>query len=337
MKKLLHTFSIYLLVFVTVNAQARNDGTQNIAGQSSRLQAASSPSSEIIEANRLNTSVVKLYAEGKYEEALPLAGRALELKEKVLGPDHQDLIPLLRNLAELYIAQKKFAQSEPFLKRMLAICENTFGLMDARISSILDRPALVYYVKGDNGKTESAYQRALAIREKALGAEHKGVAQSAYNLAEFYQFSGDFAKADPLYERAIRIWEKALGTQDAKVGEALIRYACLMRKRKKKDRADELQERANSILGVEINDRFNVLLPDQEILKGKAASLPEPTYPREAIAARVTGKVNVVVTINERGEVISACAISGHPLLAKASEQAAYRATFTPTLIDGSQ
>lgn len=71
------------------------------------------------------------------------------------------------------------------------------------------------------------------------------------------------------------------------------------------------------------------------VLNGKATSLPKPPYPAAAKAVRASGAVNVQVTINESGAVVSASAVSGHPLLRAAAEQAARSARFAPTLLSG--
>ena len=71
------------------------------------------------------------------------------------------------------------------------------------------------------------------------------------------------------------------------------------------------------------------------VINGKATSLPKPDYPAAAQAVKASGAVNVQVTINENGEVIFASAISGHPLLRQAAEQAALQAAFNPTLLSG--
>ena len=71
------------------------------------------------------------------------------------------------------------------------------------------------------------------------------------------------------------------------------------------------------------------------VLNGKATSLPKPPYPAAARAVRASGAVNVQVTINESGSVVSASAVSGHPLLKQAAEQAARGARFAPTLLSG--
>jgi TonB family protein len=71
------------------------------------------------------------------------------------------------------------------------------------------------------------------------------------------------------------------------------------------------------------------------VLNGKALKLPAPPYPAEARGAHASGTVPVMVTIDETGKVIEARAISGHPLLIKASEESARRASFAPTMLCG--
>ena len=71
------------------------------------------------------------------------------------------------------------------------------------------------------------------------------------------------------------------------------------------------------------------------ILNGKAVSLPKPPYPDAARAVKASGAVGVKVLIDETGNVISAEAVSGHPLLRAASVQAALAAKFSPTQLSG--
>ncbi len=69
------------------------------------------------------------------------------------------------------------------------------------------------------------------------------------------------------------------------------------------------------------------------VVNGKATNLPKPTYTAAAIAVNAQGEVSVQVTIDETGRVISAKAVSGHPLLKRESERAAMNATFSPTTL----
>jgi protein TonB len=54
-----------------------------------------------------------------------------------------------------------------------------------------------------------------------------------------------------------------------------------------------------------------------------------------AKAARASGTVVVQITVDESGGVISAAAVSGHPLLRQAAVAAARQARFSPTLLSG--
>ena len=71
------------------------------------------------------------------------------------------------------------------------------------------------------------------------------------------------------------------------------------------------------------------------VLNGKASSLPQPPYPANAKAVRASGVVSVQVVVSEAGRVISATAVSGHPLLRAAAVAAARNAKFAPTMLSG--
>ena len=69
------------------------------------------------------------------------------------------------------------------------------------------------------------------------------------------------------------------------------------------------------------------------VVNGKATYLAKPPYPAAAKQIRVGGAVNVQVLIDEKGNVVSASAVSGHPLLRAAAVQAARESKFSPTLL----
>src|ERR1044072_8972458 len=66
-------------------------------------------------------------------------------------------------------------------------------------------------------------------------------------------------------------------------------------------------------------------------ITGLAISLPTPAYSEIAKRAHIQGPVNVQVLIDEQGRVVSAKAISGHPLLTLEAQKAALQARFSPT------
>lgn len=71
------------------------------------------------------------------------------------------------------------------------------------------------------------------------------------------------------------------------------------------------------------------------VLNGKAVRLVTPPYPAIARSAHAAGSVQVQVLIDENGNVVSAHAVSGHPLLQAAAVAAARASKFTPTKLSG--
>ena len=74
-------------------------------------------------------------------------------------------------------------------------------------------------------------------------------------------------------------------------------------------------------------------IKSEGVINGKATYLPNPPYPETAKRVGAFGIVNVQVTIDETGKVISARAIDGHPMLRGTAQTEAWKARFSPTLL----
>ena len=118
-----------------------------------------------------------LYAQGRYQEAIPFAEEAVRLGEEEFGPDHPTTATLLNNLAELFRLQGRYAEAEPLHNRALAIRETALGPEHPDLATSLNNLAGLYYFEGRYAEAEPLYRRALAIREKALGPEASGCGQ----------------------------------------------------------------------------------------------------------------------------------------------------------------
>lgn len=94
---------------------------------------------------------------------------------------------------------------------------------------------------------------------------------------------------------------------------------------------------AAAVLGIagQTPSRTPLALISGGVLNGKATSLPAPDYPAAAQAVKASGAVNVQVVVDENGGVVSARAVSGHPLLRSAAETAARNAKFSATTLSG--
>ena len=75
---------------------------------------------------------------GEYAEALPLYQRALEIREKALGPDHPDVRDVLGNMGSLYLLKRDYAQAEKYLSRS----QSFDGMMELYLARGQPRVAL---------------------------------------------------------------------------------------------------------------------------------------------------------------------------------------------------
>jgi len=88
-------------------------------------------------------------------------------------------------------------------------------------------------------------------------------------------------------------------------------------------------------MGQETGNGSRFVRKSSEVLVATAVKRVDPEYPPLARAAHVSGQVVVEVTVNEQGDVITASAVSGHPLLKAAAEEAARGWKFQPTTLSG--
>jgi CHAT domain-containing protein/Tfp pilus assembly protein PilF len=169
----------------------------------------------------------KLYQEGKYAEALPVAQQSLTLSEKEFGPDHPNTAESLGNLAMAYRKTGDFKAAGPLYLRSLKIREAVLGPDHLETATSQNNLATYYFSLGDYSKAELHFKLGLNGMEKALGPEHADTAASLNNLAMLYREMADYAKAEAFFERSLKIKEKTLGPDSPGTAKSLNNLAAL--------------------------------------------------------------------------------------------------------------
>jgi CHAT domain-containing protein len=181
----------------------------------------------LYESDKLFTESGRLLFSAKYDEALPLAERAFEIRQRVLGAEHYDVARSLNRIANIYFFDGYFTKAEPYYRRALETSEKLLGPENSFVLGCRDNLALSYKQMGDYSKAEPLYQATLDIRQKSLGLEHPLVGLSLENIANLYTQKGDYVKAEPIYQRALAIGEKGLGPDHPGVARILNSIALL--------------------------------------------------------------------------------------------------------------
>ncbi len=164
----------------------------------------------LLEARKLEEQATARWNRSKFDEALTLAEKALNVKATEFDRDDFEMVVPLNILASVYQDKGDYAKAEPLFLRALAIREQKLGKTHIDVAKSLNVLGTMYREKGDYPKAEDFLRRALAIREQTLGQVHSHVATTMNNLAQVYRDQGEYGKAEPLYLRALEIREKTL-------------------------------------------------------------------------------------------------------------------------------
>lgn len=316
-------------------------------------QAASANQAEQAEAGRLNAEVLKLFTEGKYDEALPLAKRVLEIRERAGGSDEMALAYALVNLASLYARKGKDGEAEPLFRRALSIVEKRGEETDFAAGTNTQLGLLRLNARDYKGAAPFL-QRALDIRQKLHGADDLSLVHPLLNLTDLHTLRDERAEARVSLDRAVSILRARPPTKDPATAARLKPYLCRLAGLNTAEDKELAGRVSNAIWRMEEPEsaaRYEQQQKEKEeraargkeemeivqggVLNGRAVSKPAPVYPREAKQQGIMGAVIVKITVDEAGKVVKAEAVCGHPLLAKAAVDAAGSARFTPTLLSG--
>jgi eukaryotic-like serine/threonine-protein kinase len=206
-----------------------------------------------------------LVQRGQADEAEPLLREALEICERLLGPDHPDTGNVLATLGALHLMQRRHDAAEPHLRRVLAIRERSLGRDHPALAGVLNNLGALAFFQGRYDEAENHYGRAYRIVERTLGADHHRTMTVLHNLGETDLARGRLAEAEGRLDRALDGKERALGPDHPSVAITLRMLGNVHRDQGRYAEAEPLYRRAIGIYerSVEESDpRFRETLED---------------------------------------------------------------------------
>lgn len=184
---------------------------------------------------------------GLYKESEPLAQKALEIREHLLGSEDLLVAQSLLNLAWLYERQGKYQEAEKFTRRSLEIREKKLKSDHIDIGKNLYLFGRLYYRQVKYEEAESFYARALEIHENAFGPNHPDVAEILNDMGAMSYYQSKFVEAERYYMKSLDIRESVLGSDHPDVGRTLNSLAGLYLWLGRYDEAEPLFQRSLAI------------------------------------------------------------------------------------------
>ncbi len=182
-----------------------------LQGLIDELATATTPAEQQMLAKLLDDQGGLYFSLGEYELAKPCFEKALIIRERIFGRNHQDVAETLNNLAVLYESQEQYKQALPLYQEALKIREQVLGKLHSDYAQSLNNLAGLYESQGQYEQALPLYQEALKIDEQVYGRNHPEVATDLNNLAYLYDSQGQYEQALPLYQEALKIREQVLG------------------------------------------------------------------------------------------------------------------------------
>ncbi len=108
---------------------------------------------------------------GSYSQAEPLYRKALEIRERELGPDHFEVAKSLNNMALLHYTQGKNQLAEPLYRRLVQLIEKNRGPQDIELAVCLENYAALMRRVDRQDESDRLRARAKEIREKHKESE----------------------------------------------------------------------------------------------------------------------------------------------------------------------
>jgi tetratricopeptide (TPR) repeat protein len=296
------------------------------------------------EVQRLNRELGESYLRRDYNKAHAAASRLVEIMRAKFGKDDLATAKALKNRGGLENFKGDPKTAAKTFEETIAIYKKLKGLSDHDLQGFADVLEALGAIRAQERleSAEGLFKQALEIREQTTGPESPEAATSLSYLANLNFWQRQYETSTKYYSRALASLAKSMETSRQDFTLIYYRAECSFRKAKFEDRFQELTKKYGPE-GLRDDASLTTVPPRKRTLmqvgavNGKAINLVKPKYPAEARADRANGVVIVDVLIDEKGNVLSACAAEKdiHPSLISASEASALRSTFSPTSLDG--
>ncbi len=206
-----------LLLLAQLNdAAARFDVADGLYVRVRRIIALAAGGNELLRAEMLDSQAARQITRGIFRDAEQFAREALEIRERVLGPDHFLVAASLGTLADLHHENANVQEARLTAHRAFETAARTFGPADIQLGDFVDRVARAHLAAGNYARAEQLYLETLAVRDEKLPGGLLA-AQSVAGLARVALLANDNVKAEHLHRRSLALQETILGRDHPQV------------------------------------------------------------------------------------------------------------------------
>ena len=162
-------------------------------------------------ANSLDVLGVVRQDQGRPDDAVAFARKALDIRRRNVEAPHFLLAVGMNNVATALLAAKRPGEAEPLLVESLAMRRALLGDEHPQVANAIHNLGALYKDLGRDAEAIANYTTALEMRRRLLGSSHLDVALSLSSIGLLHHERGHYAEALPLFREALPLWRRGLG------------------------------------------------------------------------------------------------------------------------------
>ncbi len=139
----------------------------------------------------------------RYDEALAHHHKALQIRERLLGPKHPDTASTLANIGSTLSAARRMQEAEPYLRRALESLEEVLGDSHPWVGTALGNLGNCLARQGKLEEALPLQKRSLEITIEALGPDNPSVALRRFNLGKLMTELGRHEDAEEILAQGL--------------------------------------------------------------------------------------------------------------------------------------
>jgi tetratricopeptide (TPR) repeat protein len=148
---------------------------------------------------------------GLYPSAQSLQQQSMEIRQRVLGPEHPDTLKSMNNLAATLSEEGHPAEAEKLDRETLDIRRRVLGPEHPDTLTSMNNLAAILSDEGHPAEAEKLYRETLDISRHVLGAESPATLASVNGLANALAREGYYGEAEKRYREMLDIQRRILG------------------------------------------------------------------------------------------------------------------------------
>ena len=148
---------------------------------------------------------------GLYPQAQKLQEKSLELRRRVLGPQHPDTLAVMKELGGTLRVEGQLTEAEKLLRQTLESGRRVLGPENPETLLCMNELANTLRDQGRLPESEKLRVETLAVQRRVLGPEHPDTLRSMNNLADTLGEEGRLPEAEQLLREALELRRKVLG------------------------------------------------------------------------------------------------------------------------------